>query len=149
MTIVPRDVSSTACLLRISSCDSGVVNGCGAAGRFGRTCADVGAKPMSRSRTTSVRMPHPPTQLLEASTRSHHLFLNDACCACGVRGADRLRRPISTFQPAPPALIPPASLPLETVVRNYATYRSGAHGWMLGRLIVPVEKLAELEALAR
>jgi hypothetical protein len=46
-------------------------------------------------------------------------------------------------------LYPPASLPLETVVRNFATYRSGAHGWMLGRLIVPVEKLAELEALAR
>jgi hypothetical protein len=46
-------------------------------------------------------------------------------------------------------LYPPASLPLETVVRNFAMYRSGAHGWMLGRLIVPVEKLAELEALAR
>jgi hypothetical protein len=45
-------------------------------------------------------------------------------------------------------LYPPASLPLETVVHNFATYRSGAHGWMLGRLIVPVEKLAELEALA-
>jgi hypothetical protein len=45
-------------------------------------------------------------------------------------------------------LYPPASLPLEIVVRNFATYRSGAHGWMLGRLIVPVEKLAELEALA-
>ena len=29
-------------------------------------------------------------------------------------------------------LYPPASLPLEIVVRNFATYRSGAHGWMLG-----------------
>jgi hypothetical protein len=45
-------------------------------------------------------------------------------------------------------LYPPASLPLETVVQNFATYRNGAHGWMLGRLIVPVEKLAELEAQA-
>src|SRR5262245_18632269 len=46
-------------------------------------------------------------------------------------------------------LYPPASLPLEKVVRNYAAYRSGADSCMLGRLIVPVEKLAELEVLAR
>jgi hypothetical protein len=46
-------------------------------------------------------------------------------------------------------LYPPASLPLDAVVRNYATYRSDAHSWMLGRLIVPVEKLADLAILAR
>ncbi len=46
-------------------------------------------------------------------------------------------------------LYPPAGLPLDAVVRNYAAYRSSAHAWMLGRLIVPADKLAELEALAR
>jgi hypothetical protein len=46
-------------------------------------------------------------------------------------------------------LYPPASLQLDAVVGNYATYRSGAHSWMLGRLIVPIEKLAALEGLAR
>jgi hypothetical protein len=46
-------------------------------------------------------------------------------------------------------LYPPAGLPLDTVVRNYATYRSGAHSWVLGRLIVPVESLGDLETLAR
>ena len=46
-------------------------------------------------------------------------------------------------------LYPPASLPLDAVVRNYATYRSHTFSWMLGRLIAPVEKLAELAMLAR
>src|SRR5262245_23082195 len=35
MTIVPRSVSTTACLLRISSRESGVVKNCGAAGLAG------------------------------------------------------------------------------------------------------------------
>ena len=46
-------------------------------------------------------------------------------------------------------LYPPASLPLDAVVRNYATYRSHTFRWMLGRLIAPVEKLPELAILAR
>jgi hypothetical protein len=46
-------------------------------------------------------------------------------------------------------LYPPASLPLDAVVRNYATYRNGTNSWMLGRLIVPVEQLADVEILAR
>jgi hypothetical protein len=46
-------------------------------------------------------------------------------------------------------LYPPASLALEAVARNYAAYRNSAHAWVLGRLIVPADKLAALEALAR
>jgi hypothetical protein len=46
-------------------------------------------------------------------------------------------------------LYPPANLPLDAVVQNYADYRRGAHGWILGRLIAPVDKLEELETLAR
>jgi hypothetical protein len=46
-------------------------------------------------------------------------------------------------------LYPPASLPLDAVVRNYASYRTNADAWMLGRLIVPAERLAEVEALAQ
>jgi len=46
-------------------------------------------------------------------------------------------------------LFPPAGLPLDDVVRNYGKYRSGTHAWMLGRLIVPHEKLTDLESLAR
>ena len=46
-------------------------------------------------------------------------------------------------------LFPPAGLPLDDVARNYGKYRSGPHAWMLGRLIVPHEKLPDLESLAR
>lgn len=46
-------------------------------------------------------------------------------------------------------LFPPASLPLDDVVRNYGEYRNGTHAWILGRLIVPCEKLPDLESLAR
>jgi hypothetical protein len=45
-------------------------------------------------------------------------------------------------------LYPPASLSMDVVVRNFAQYRSGAHDWMLGRLIVPAERLVEVNALA-
>ncbi len=41
-------------------------------------------------------------------------------------------------------LFPPASLPLDDALANYARYRSGRHGWMLGRLVVPA---AQLEAV--
>jgi len=46
-------------------------------------------------------------------------------------------------------LFPPASLPLDDVVRNYGEYRNGTHAWILGRLIVPCEKLPDLESLAK
>jgi hypothetical protein len=41
-------------------------------------------------------------------------------------------------------LFPPATLPMSDVVDRYATYRSGAHGWMLGALVVPLGRLGEL-----
>jgi hypothetical protein len=45
-------------------------------------------------------------------------------------------------------LFPPAALDMPTAVRNYAAYRSSEYGWMLGRFVVPVARLAELEAAA-
>jgi hypothetical protein len=42
-------------------------------------------------------------------------------------------------------LFPPAALDLSTAVRNFARYRGGNHGWMLGRFVVPV---AQLEAFS-
>lgn len=46
-------------------------------------------------------------------------------------------------------LYPPASLPLESVVHHYVEYRRGPQAWMLGRIIAPIDKLGELEQLAR
>ncbi len=40
-------------------------------------------------------------------------------------------------------LFPPAKLDMAPTVRNYAVYRAGPHAWMLGRLIVPVARLAD------
>ena len=45
-------------------------------------------------------------------------------------------------------LYPPANLSLEVVVRNFARFRSGPVDWMLGRLIVPSDRLVEANALA-
>jgi hypothetical protein len=42
-------------------------------------------------------------------------------------------------------LFPPAGLDLEATVRNYAAYRAGRDAWALGRLVLPVGKLAEFE----
>lgn len=42
-------------------------------------------------------------------------------------------------------LFPPAALPMSEVVRNYASYVEGARAQFLGRLIVPVARLDELE----
>jgi hypothetical protein len=42
-------------------------------------------------------------------------------------------------------LFPPAGLDMATTARNYADYRAGADAWALGRLVVPAERLAELE----
>jgi len=41
---------------------------------------------------------------------------------------------------------PPAALPMADAVRNYAAYRRGEHGWLLGRSIIPIAKMAEYEA---
>ena len=45
-------------------------------------------------------------------------------------------------------LFPPAALEMAMAVDNYATYREGANSSMLGRLILPVARLAEFEAAA-
>src|SRR5262245_12887774 len=45
-------------------------------------------------------------------------------------------------------LYPPASLPLDEVVARYARYHAGPMVWMLGRLILPADRLAEAAALA-
>src|SRR5437016_3577280 len=41
-------------------------------------------------------------------------------------------------------LFPPARLPLEQAIRNYACYRIEPENWMLGRFICPAARLAEL-----
>ncbi len=46
-------------------------------------------------------------------------------------------------------LYPPASLTLERVIANYAAYRASPASWMLGRLVLPLDRLDEAEALAR
>lgn len=46
-------------------------------------------------------------------------------------------------------LFPPAGLPLDEVCERYAAYRAGGHAWMLGRLIVPAERLPDAEHEAR
>jgi hypothetical protein len=42
-------------------------------------------------------------------------------------------------------LFPPAGLPLDEAIRNYARYRTEPEAWMLGRFICPVARLAELD----
>ena len=42
-------------------------------------------------------------------------------------------------------LFPPAGLPMDAAVANYARYKSGAYAWMLGRFIVPANRLGEFE----
>lgn len=44
-------------------------------------------------------------------------------------------------------LFPPASLPLNKVAANFATYLESNMSWMLARLVVPTAKLHELEQL--
>jgi hypothetical protein len=43
-------------------------------------------------------------------------------------------------------LFPPAKLPLDQAIRNYAGYRQSADNWMLGRFIIPAARLQELAA---
>jgi hypothetical protein len=42
-------------------------------------------------------------------------------------------------------LFPPASLDMAAAVRNYASYLADDDAWMLGRFVVPVERLPELD----
>ena len=42
-------------------------------------------------------------------------------------------------------LFPPASLAMPAAVGNYLAYRSGPDAWALGRFVVPVARLGELE----
>ncbi len=44
-------------------------------------------------------------------------------------------------------LFPPAELELPTVLANYRSYRASPDAWALGRLVIPVAKLPELEGL--
>jgi hypothetical protein len=43
-------------------------------------------------------------------------------------------------------LFPPAKLPLDQAIQNYAEYRRGPDRWMLGRFIIPAGRLCELAA---
>lgn len=43
-------------------------------------------------------------------------------------------------------LFPPAQLSMQEAVANYATYKKSDYKWMLGRLVVPVERLDEFAA---
>ena len=45
-------------------------------------------------------------------------------------------------------LFPPAKLPLDQAIRNYARYRQDPDAWMLGRFIIPASRLSELHAYA-
>lgn len=45
-------------------------------------------------------------------------------------------------------LFPPAALPMVKAVRNFAHYRAGGTGWMLGRFVCPASRLAEFSAAA-
>ena len=45
-------------------------------------------------------------------------------------------------------LFPPAGLPMATAVANYADYVAGPDAWALGRFVVPVARLSELERAA-
>lgn len=43
-------------------------------------------------------------------------------------------------------LFPPAGLPLEAALRNFARYRTGPDAWMLARFVIPTRRLGELAA---
>ena len=76
------------------------------------------------------------------SLNSQFSILNSACGADSMPDARvaLLSRLIDYA-----GLFPPAALPMETTVANYARYREGTDRWMLGRLIVPVARFAGLE----
>lgn len=41
-------------------------------------------------------------------------------------------------------LFPPAALSMENAVRNFARYSESEHAWMLGRFVVPLDRVAEV-----
>src|SRR5262249_54965834 len=41
-------------------------------------------------------------------------------------------------------LFPPAGLPMEQAIRNYARYRTEAETWVLGRFVCPAARVGEL-----
>ena len=43
-------------------------------------------------------------------------------------------------------LFPPAQLPMEEAIHNYAGYLRGPHAWMLGRFVLPVSRIDEFDA---
>lgn len=43
-------------------------------------------------------------------------------------------------------LFPPAELPLEEAIANYAQYRKGSNAWMLSRFIIPATRLSDLSS---
>ncbi|MGL4555690.1 MAG: hypothetical protein ACRC33_31365, partial [Gemmataceae bacterium] len=45
-------------------------------------------------------------------------------------------------------LFPPAKLPLADAVMNYLTYRKSPDAWMLGRFVMPADRLAEVTGTA-
>ena len=45
-------------------------------------------------------------------------------------------------------LFPPASVDMMDAVRNYAHYRAGGAGWMLGRFVCPASRLARFSEVA-
>jgi hypothetical protein len=45
-------------------------------------------------------------------------------------------------------LFPPSQLSMAEAVRNFAAYRKSDHAWMLGRFVVPVARLDELQEAA-
>lgn len=45
-------------------------------------------------------------------------------------------------------LFPPAALPLDEALLSYARYRQEADAWMLGRFIIPIKRLSELDPYA-
>ena len=42
-------------------------------------------------------------------------------------------------------IFPPTQLPLETAIRNYASYLNGSDAWMIGPFVYPAYKLEDLE----
>ena len=43
-------------------------------------------------------------------------------------------------------LFPPARLPLDEAIWNYARYRTEQESWMLGRFVIPAASLGELDS---
>jgi hypothetical protein len=58
---------------------------------------------------------------------------------------DTLLRPLLAGSIDYAGLFPPAGLAMASAVRQYAEYRAGPDAWALGRFVVPVARLAELE----